>query len=346
MTFARSLCLFAGMAFLPSCQTISTASPAPARISTQSAAPSSTQITLKTSHIEPRPAFSTNHPQTTGQLQHPELDEVSGLAASTLHNNVLWAINDGGNKAKIYAMNHRGANLGSFTVVAKNRDWEDMASASIHGESYLLIGDIGNNLLRKTEQTIYVVPEPHLDGKAIEPIQPTYTLKFRYPDKAHNAESMAFADGWIYILTKEPQTDRKRQASQVYRISMDLANQNQLQVATKIASLAIPSKTIEANLIASFMGIDVSQPTAFSIDQQNCYAYVLTYRSVYRYKRAQDQSWAEALSQPRKRIHTHSLSQAEALAVSTNGVVWITSEKLPAPLWALPSAKNTGSCND
>jgi len=89
-------------------------------------------------------------------------------------------------------------------------------------------------------------------------------------------------------------------------------------------------------LISSISGLDVSQPTAFDIDAQSRYAYVLTYRSVYRYKRELDESWAQALAEPRNRVHTHSLSQAEALAVGTNGVVWFTSEKRPAPLWALP----------
>ncbi len=281
-------------------------------------------------------AFTTTSPINTGNINHPELSEVSGLAASTRRNNTLWAINDSGNQPKIYALKHTGESIKSFTVATKNRDWEDLASAWINGESYLLIADIGDNQQIKDEHNIYIISEPLLDNRLVETLVPAHTLQFRYPDGAHDAESMAFADGWIYILTKEPQVDEIRQASQVYRIPLDLNNQNQLLVAEKIADLAIPANSIESSLISSISGLDVSQPTAFDIDAQSRYAYVLTYRSVYRYKRELDESWAQALAEPRNRVHTHSLSQAEALAVGTNGVVWFTSEKRPAPLWALP----------
>jgi len=286
--------------------------------------------------IDQTNAFTTTSPVITGNINHPELSEVSGLAASTRRSNTLWAINDSGNQPKLYALKHTGESIGSFTVAKKNRDWEDLASAWINGESYLLIADIGDNQKMKDAHHIYIVPEPLLDNRPAEPLEPAYTLQFRYPDGAHDAESMAFADGWVYILTKEPQVNKKRQASQVFRVPLDLTHQSQLLVAEKVADLAIPAYSIESNFIASLSGLDISQPTAFDIDSQNRYAYVLTYRAVYRYQRDSDESWAQVLAEPRNRIHTHSLSQAEALAVGTNGVVWFTTEKRPAPMWALP----------
>jgi len=288
-------------------------------------------------------AFNTNSPKETGTINQSELSEISGLASSARRNNTLWAINDSGNQPKLFALKHTGEPIGSFEIAVKNLDWEDLASAWINGESYLLIGDIGDNRLSKDEHDIYIIPEPLLDDLAVEPavkpIVPAYTLRFRYPDGRHNSESMAFADGWVYILTKEPQADGKRQASQVYRVPLDLTKQSRSLVAEKITSLAIPSNSILSRLISSIREVDISQPTAFDIDAQNRYAYVLTYRSVYRYKRELDESWAQVLAEPRKRIHTHSLSQAEALAVAGNGVVWFTTEKRPAPLWALPPGK-------
>jgi len=293
--------------------------------------------TIATGKVDQAAAFTTTSPKVTGAINHPELSEVSGLAASTRRNNTLWAINDSGNKPKLYALQHTGQSLASFKVGVKNQDWEDLASAWIDGESYLFIADIGDNRQRKDEHTIHIFAEPNLNHPQIEPLLPLHTLRFRYPDGAHDAESMAVADGWIYVLTKESHTNGKRQASQVYRLALNLSDLNNIQVARKIASIAIPAYSIESSLIESLSGLDISQPTAFDIDAQNRYAYLLTYRSVFRYKRESHESWADVLARPRKRIHTHSLSQAEALAVSENGVVWFTSEKRPAPLWALPA---------
>lgn len=294
--------------------------------------------TAPNSNAQPEP-FNTTSPTLTGNLSHPELSETSGLASSTRRHNTLWAINDGGNQPKLYALSHTGESLANFNVAAKNLDWEDLASAWINGESYLLIADIGDNQQRKQAHNIYILTEPLLDNRAVEPLVPVATLQFKYPDGEHNAESMSFADGWVYILTKEPLVNDKRQASQVYRIPLDLTSHSDVLVAEKIANLSIPSLSVESSLIASVSGVDISQPTAFDIDEQNQYAYVLTYRTVYRYKRNDNESWAEVFARTRKRVHTHSLSQAEALAVDANGIVWFTSEKRPAPLWALPGAR-------
>lgn len=274
--------------------------------------------------------------QTTGNLTNSELTEVSGMAASTRQSNTFWALNDSGNAAKLFAFDSSGADLGSWQVNTTNRDWEDMASAWINGESYLLIAEIGDNLQVKNDHTIHVIVEPLLNDNATGPLEPLHTIRFRYPDAPHNAESLAVDDQWLYVLTKEPLLDGDRQQSRVYRIPLAVSGPSEIIDAELIAQLAIPETSFEASIIASLASVDVSQPTAFDIDKQNRTAYVLTYRSVYRYQREEGQSWSDVFAQPRDRVHSHSLSQAEALAIGENGNVWFTSEKRPAPLWALP----------
>ena len=281
-------------------------------------------------------AFVPKRLMKTGELQHPALSEVSGIAAAINTPNTLWAINDSGNAATLYALSHTGEALGSFAIDARNRDWEDLASATINGTAYLLIGDIGDNLRIKHTNAIHVIAEPALNAPATGKLQTVHTLRFQYPDRAHNAEAMAYADGHVYVLTKESLLNGKRQPSLVFKMPLDLNSADTVVVAQHVGALAIPRGSIESSLIASLSGVDVSQPTAFDIDPQNRNAYVLTYRSIYHYQREPEQDWAQALAQTRVRIHAHSLSQAEALAVSGEGVVWFTSEKRPAPLWALP----------
>ncbi len=287
-------------------------------------------------------AFDTKVPRKTGELQHAELTEVSGIATSTRQANTFWAINDSGNKAVLYAFDETGRSLGQWTVNARNRDWEDLSSVWSNGESYLLIADIGDNLRVKQEHTLHVLIEPQLDalgtGKQVA-LTPVNTIRFRYPDAAHNAEALAIADNWIYLLTKEPLKDGNPQASQLYRIPFSPTGTSETVTAERLGQLAIPNQGIEANLIAAISGVDVSQPTAFDIDANNRFAYVLTYRGVFRFERKAEEAWATALAAPRKRVHSHSLAQAEALAVADNGVVWFTTERRPAPLWALPSAE-------
>jgi hypothetical protein len=59
-----------------------------------------------------------------GLITSGELDEISGLAASRRHEDVLWAINDGGNPARLMAINRRGRLLARFEVRGvRNIDW-------------------------------------------------------------------------------------------------------------------------------------------------------------------------------------------------------------------------------
>ena len=48
----------------------------------------------------------------------------------------------------------------------KNIDWEDMASFELDGRAWLMVGDIGENITRKTGAAVYVVPEPSAEPKA------------------------------------------------------------------------------------------------------------------------------------------------------------------------------------
>ena len=80
-----------------------------------------------------------------GVLEERDLDEASGLARSGRDVNVMWVINDDG-PSEIHAIDSTGADLGRINIKdAKNNDWEDIASFSLHGTPYLLIGDIGNS---------------------------------------------------------------------------------------------------------------------------------------------------------------------------------------------------------
>ena len=52
--------------------------------------------------------------QIAGLMIDGDLDEISGIAASRREDGVLWAIDDSGQPANLYAISHRGGRLATF----------------------------------------------------------------------------------------------------------------------------------------------------------------------------------------------------------------------------------------
>ncbi len=149
-----------------------------------------------------------------GTIASPDLVEASGMAASRTRPGVLWAHNDSGDGARVYAVGPDGADLGGFDIAgALAFDWEDMAAGpgSDPTQSMLYFGDIGDNFsIRAGQITVYRVPEP--DPEAIEgSIAGAIPLEYQYPDGVFNAEALFVADGSVFIVTKD------RDEARVYR---------------------------------------------------------------------------------------------------------------------------------
>lgn len=127
--------------------------------------------------------------------------ETSGLAVSGRDPQVLWTHNDRGGDAVLYAVRTDGTLLKQVALTgAEHIDWEDIESAPCAAGTCLYIGDIGDNDGSREGITIYEVPEPELTGSA--PVQ-ARALQARYPDGAHNAESMFILPGGdLFIITK------------------------------------------------------------------------------------------------------------------------------------------------
>jgi hypothetical protein len=55
-------------------------------------------------------------PERGGMVENVELDELSGLAASVRHADVLYGLNDSGDSSRIFALSRTGANLATFDL--------------------------------------------------------------------------------------------------------------------------------------------------------------------------------------------------------------------------------------
>jgi hypothetical protein len=146
-----------------------------------------------------------------GSVDSAALTEISGIAASLDNDDVLWAHNDSGHPARLYAMTRSGDHLGYYSLTgAGATDWEDLGlgPGPTAGETYLYAADIGDNAAVRASVQIYRAGEPTVDtvtppGDGVALAADRLTLT--YPDRAHNAEAF-FVDpitGELWIITKE-----------------------------------------------------------------------------------------------------------------------------------------------
>ena len=184
-------------------------------------------------------------PVRVGVLRSPTLKEASGIAASKCQPNLYWTHNDSGDGPLLYAIDGTGVQLGVWRVSgAKNRDWEDVSAFKDQtGKCYVLIGDIGDNELKRGDLSIYRVAEPSVsattDASAMNSPSETAAaevLDYEYPDARRNAETLLVhpTTGDIYVLTKS-----KKEPVSVYKLRPDFGGEKQR--AAKVAEFTVPA---------------------------------------------------------------------------------------------------------
>jgi len=268
-------------------------------------------------------------PEYAGTKTDADLEEMSGLAASQIHKDVLWVINDGGNGEKLIAMHTNASRIATYTLKGvKNVDWEDIASFKLDGKNYLLISDTGDNGgIRKTLQ-IYVFEEPKelKDGQTLEP---AWSFDFKWPDGARDCEAATVdaAKGEILLISK------KRVPPELFRLPLRPTGKN--IVAVKVGELMgieqPDSKEMEKNPV---YGRYRSQVTATDLSPNGRVLIVLNYHAVYFYVRdSASDSWNTAISGKPYNISFPWLPQAEAICFNHEGnAIYIGSEQRPVPI--------------
>lgn len=143
----------------------------------------------------------------TGAFQEPDLTESSGVVRSPSQPNLLFTINDSGNRPEIFATDSTGRPIGRWLVPGtSNRDWEALSLGPCPAGSCFYIGDIGDNQEKQTEVVIYRVRVPAIEvfrGVARKTPPNLDSAIVRYPDGAHDAEALWVGDaGEAYIVSK------------------------------------------------------------------------------------------------------------------------------------------------
>lgn len=159
-----------------------------------------------------------------GSVRHKELTEISGIAVSRQNRDVIWAHNDSGDSARIFAMRTDGTHLGIFTLPgARSVDYEDMAigPGPVPGIDYLYVADTGNNTLDRTIVTVYRVPEPTIssDGPPADArLDKVEAIQMSFPGRPQECETLLVnpINGDLYLVSRDRLAGRNG-ASLIFR---------------------------------------------------------------------------------------------------------------------------------
>ncbi len=174
-------------------------------------------IPQETSSTTPRPTVQ--HTARNGKSHFQKkfklpktIKETSGLIKL---DNKLWTLNDSGGKAALYQINeNNGRILKTLRILnARNYDWEDIA----YDDTYVYIGDFGNNRGNRRDLRIYKIPRAALrTQKSVR----AEVIKFKYSDQkdfrslAHknnyDCEAMIAYKDKLYLFSKNWQNQKTR----------------------------------------------------------------------------------------------------------------------------------------
>ncbi len=172
-------------------------------------------------------------------VQNPEINEQSAVVTSARYPNVLWVLNDSGDKARLFAIRKDGSNIiptfleeryrnnlaypGLTITGADNTDWESLTRI---GDT-LIIADMGNNGNARRDLGVYFVLEPN--PRARTSTRPLFWLTVAFPDQKKfppkdwrfDCEAVFAYHGKLYFLSKERdqgRIDLPRPTTHLYRL--------------------------------------------------------------------------------------------------------------------------------
>lgn len=213
--------------------------------------------------------------QDLGELIDNEINEASGIAASSHYKDALWVHNDSGNDPLLFLIDNHGETLKTFYIQGiENRDWEDitLGPGPEEDKQYIYLGEIGDNLTRYDTKFIYRLAEPTTsltDNAMIDTITNFDIIEFSYPEKTQNAEALMIdpITKDIYIIAKNLDDPA------IYRLSYEQISTGQPVTIEQMGKLNIESKGLQ-DLV-----------TAGDISTDGLEVLIKTYGHIYHWKR-------------------------------------------------------------
>lgn len=265
----------------------------------------------------------------TGTLEDRRINEASGLQAGD--SGRFYVHND--ERRDVFIIDEAGNHLGAFKLDgAKSKDWEDIARVP-HGDGHLLvIADVGDNAQQRKDVELYFFEEPGPDFKGGN-VNVQHKLFLRYPDGPRDVESLAYdpESRSLLLLSKRDTPPR------LYGVPLERALSETKLVAEYLAEVPGFRPPGRLDLLTNpKRGFWVSQPTGMDISADGRMAAVITYRSLYLFRRAEGRSWAEAFQGEPEEFVGPPGTHDEAVSFSLDGnSVYVTTERRPAPIHRL-----------
>jgi len=269
----------------------------------------------------------------TGWLASDQIMEASGMQASHSYAGDFFVHNDEGEPV-LFAIDESGADLGSISIVpAKNKDWEDITSVPVGAGRWIVAGDIGDNMAKRSSIKLYFAEEPRagkFDRYSGQQLL-KHALTLTYPDGPRDCEAMAYdpVDHQILLLSKRDKPPR------LYAVDLETAlteHQAELKYLGDMAKLRPPTSRDRFQ----FGGRTdfISQPTGMDISPDGSEMVIITYRSLYRFQREAGEAWLDVLRKEPLEVIGPPAVQNEAISYSVDGkAVYVTTEKKPTPLF-------------
>ncbi|MFI3264139.1 MAG: hypothetical protein SNG38_04765 [Rikenellaceae bacterium] len=252
-----------------------------------------------------------NSPYTLGEeiaaIKNSKLEEISGIAPSTLYEDCLWVHNDSADEPNVYLINLSGELIATLSFPVKNRDWEAITIS----DGYLYIGEIGDNRAIYPDKIIYRVAEPttiDISKRDQKIFTDEYeSMKFNFSNGQRDCESMMFDP-----ISSELVLISKREANvMVYTTPFQ------------------PTHGDEVILIDSCAELNFTLATAGDISPAGDKILIKNYTNIYFWERIGSQSIVEALSVEPTTLAYDPEPQGEAIAWSTHEDLFYTiSEKV------------------
>ena len=211
--------------------------------------------------------------------------------------------------------------------------WEDITSVPVDDGRWIVVGDIGNNKLKRKSAKLYFAEEPtpgehdRYSGR----IDLQHWIELTYPDGPRDCESMAYdpVGKQILLLSKRDKPAR------LYAVDLETAlteSKAELKFLGAIAKLRPP--TSRDRFRWGGKTDFISQPTGFDISADGSQAVVITYRSLYRFRREPGEDMISALRRKPEEVVGPPSIQNEAISFSADGnSIYVTTEKKPSAVF-------------
>jgi hypothetical protein len=262
----------------------------------------------------------------TGRLQNKEMDEISGIAASGIHDGIYYVHNDSGDTSRFFAITPGGKiksviyYKGDSKIRLGVNDCEDIAVGigPSKGKSYVYLGDIGDNDAIYPYITVYRLEEQKSwAGKDSILTAGAVPIHFKYPDGPRDAETLMIdpIEKLIYIVSKR--TD----SVNVYTSPLNF-KPNDTVVLTRRCKLYFggfrPFKWI----------------TAGDISRDGQQILLKSYDKVYYWKRTNNEPIWKTMQKKPGELYYKPEKQGEAIGFTPDGKgYYTTSEGVFAPIY-------------